>query len=188
MKIIKNKISFNKILMFLLILGFVSGCASNKNAAKKNEPAKKSSKSGLKEATRISFHVEINPDGTDRCVQAQIYRKNPMTITVDRSPVLHEGFVERADVIEFMGTYAIRIKFDSSGTLLLDNVTTSNRGRHLAIFCQFGDARWIGAPLITQRISNGVFIFTPDATKEEAERIVRGLNNVANAIQPKKKK
>jgi preprotein translocase subunit SecD len=186
--IIKNKISFNKILMILLVIAAVTGCAGNKSAVKEKEQPKKSSKSGSKEATRISFHVEINPDGTERCVQAQIYRKNPITITVDRSPVLHEGFVERADVVEFMGTYAIRIKFDSTGTLLLDNVTTSNRGRHLAIFCQFGDARWIGAPLITQRISNGVFVFTPDTTKEEAERIVRGLNNVANAIQPKKKK
>lgn len=188
MKIIKNIISFNKILAVLLVLALVCGCSSQKNATKQTSQPKKNTKSGLKEATRISFHVEINPDGTERCVQAQIYRKNPITITVDRSPVLHEGFVERADVVEFMGTYAIRIKFDSTGTLLLDNVTTSNRGRHLAIFCQFSDARWIGAPLITQRISNGVFIFTPDATKEEAERIVRGLNNVANAVQPKKKK
>lgn len=84
--------------------------------------------------------------------------------------------------------YAIRIIFDSTGTILLDELTTSNKGRHIAIFCQFGDIRWIAAPLITQKNLNGVFVFTPDATREEAERIVRGLNNVAKAVQPKKEK
>ncbi len=164
------------------------GCAHNKETVQKDDAAPKKKKSSSKEATTISFHCEMNPDGSSRCVQASIYRENPMIITVNRSAALNEGFVERADVVEFMGTYAIRIKFDSTGTLLLDEITTSNKGRHIAIFCQFGDARWIAAPLITQRISNGVFVFTPDATREEAERIVRGLNNIANAIQPKKKK
>lgn len=172
----------------MTVILVVSGCAHNKSASKTSaEKPPKPKKSLFKEATQISFHCEMNPDGTDRCVQAQIYRANPMTITVDRSPALHEGFIERADLIEFMGTYAIRIKFDSTGTLLLDNITNSHRGRHLAIFCHFTDARWIAAPLITHRISDGVFVFTPDASREEAERIVRGLNNVAKAIQPKKK-
>ncbi|MGC8829236.1 MAG: SecDF P1 head subdomain-containing protein [Verrucomicrobiia bacterium] len=180
---------FNIILMATLILVAmgVIGCAHNKGASGRNDSAPKPKKSMWKDATQISFHVEMNPDGSDRCVQAKIYRNNPITLVVDRSPVLHEGFIERADVIDFMGTYAIRIKFDRTGTLLLDNVTTSNKGRHLAIFCYFTDARWIGAPLITQRISDGVFVFTPDATRDETERIVRGLNNVAKAIQPKKK-
>jgi len=164
------------------------GCAHNKETIKKDDAPPKQKKSSGKEATKISFHCEMNPDGSDRCVQASIYRAKPMIILVDRAPSLHEGFVERADVVEFMGTYAIRIIFDSTGTILLDELTTSNKGRHIAIFCQFGDARWIAAPLITQRISNGVFVFTPDATREEAERIVRGLNNVAKAVQPKKKK
>lgn len=180
---------FNIILLATIIFTalVVAGCAHSKSESKPKESAPKPKKSMGKEATQISFHVEMNPDGTDRCVQAKIYRNNPVILTVDRSPVLHEGFVERADVIDFMGTYAIRVKFDSSGTLLLDNITTSNKGRHLAIFCHFTDARWIGAPLITRRISDGVLVFTPDATREEAERIVRGLNNVAKAVQPKKK-
>jgi hypothetical protein len=29
-------------------------------------------------------------------------------------------------------------------------------------------------------LADGVFVFTPDASREEAERIVRGLNNAVN--------
>ena len=31
-------------------------------------------------------------------------------------------------------------------------------------------------------ITNGVLIFTPDATREEAERIVLGINNAAEEL------
>ena len=45
--------------------------------------------------------------------------------------------------------------------------------------------------MIAQRIPDGYFTFTPDATRAEAQRIVRGLNNVAaklgNAPKSKKK-
>ena len=45
------------------------------------------------------------------------------------------------------------------------------------------ETRWLAAPLITKRISDGVFIFTPDASKEETERIVNGLKNVIKQLQ-----
>ena len=58
----------------------------------------------------------------------------------------------------------------------------ANRGKKIAVFCQFGEklknVRWLAAPVISRRISDGVFIFTPDATREEAEEIALGLNNV----------
>ena len=63
--------------------------------------------------------------------------------------------------------------------------TSQYKGQHIAVFSQFGDARWLAAPQITQQISDGVFVFTPDATMEESERIVRGLNNIAKEIKKK---
>ena len=39
--------------------------------------------------------------------------------------------------------------------------------------------------MITKVISNGRFVFAPDATREEAERIVRGLNNMAKKLKTK---
>lgn len=37
---------------------------------------------------------------------------------------------------------------------------------------------WLSAVLVRNRISNGTFIFTPDASRAEGFRIVRGLRNV----------
>ena len=40
------------------------------------------------------------------------------------------------------------------------------------------ESGWLAAVLIRSRIPNGLFIFTPDASREEGIRIVRGLRNV----------
>jgi hypothetical protein len=42
--------------------------------------------------------------------------------------------------------------------------------------------RWLAAPRITGRIADGRLEFTPDATRDEAERIVHGLNRVAELV------
>ena len=47
------------------------------------------------------------------------------------------------------------------------------------------DERWLAAPKISQPITNGLLIFTPDATEEEARQIVQGLNNAAKKYQDK---
>jgi hypothetical protein len=48
-------------------------------------------------------------------------------------------------------------------------------------------SRWIAAPLLSGRISTGLFAFTPDTTREEADRIARGLNNVAEQVRKGKR-
>jgi len=40
------------------------------------------------------------------------------------------------------------------------------------------ESGWLAAVLIRERISNGLFRFTPDASRAEGLRIVRGLRNV----------
>lgn len=40
------------------------------------------------------------------------------------------------------------------------------------------ESGWLAAVLIRNRISNGTFRFTPDASRPEGNRIVRGLRNV----------
>jgi len=42
----------------------------------------------------------------------------------------------------------------------------------------FRQSGWLAAVLVRDRISNGIFRFTPDASREEGNRIVRGLRNV----------
>jgi hypothetical protein len=45
------------------------------------------------------------------------------------------------------------------------------------------ESAWLTAVLIRDRISSGLFRFTPDATREECNRIVRGLRNVIPSQQ-----
>ena len=39
-----------------------------------------------------------------------------------------------------------------------------------------GEARWLALPLIRQRIGTGVLAFSPDTTRDVAQRLVQGLN------------
>jgi hypothetical protein len=138
-----------------------------------------------KEASTLSFHLEVNHDGTPYNSTVPVYRANPIQVSASRDAFLDEGYIESASVVDVdkVGGFGIRIQFDPHGRMVLENVTISNKGQRIVIFSTFGQARWLAAPLITHRISDGVFVFTPDASREEAERIVLGLNNVIKAIK-----
>ena len=69
------------------------------------------------------------------------------------------------------------MQFNRQGSWILERASVMDRGRHLAVFGDFGEARWLAAPLITDKNSSGRLTFTPDCTRAEAERFVRGLNN-----------
>jgi preprotein translocase subunit SecD len=85
-----------------------------------------------------------------------------------------------------MGGFEISLQFNREGTWLLEQYSSANRGRKIAVFCEFGvelkEHRWLAAPVVSKRISDGLLVFTPDASREEAEEIVRGLNNVAKKM------
>jgi preprotein translocase subunit SecD len=162
---------FNIYLLLSMALLVACGCQS---------PEKKKKK----EATNIALHLEANRDGTERNEGVPIYRENPVYVNVEKDPFVDEGNVEEAKIVNDVGGFAIQIKLNWQGTQLLDGVTSGNRGKRIAVFSKFGkDPRWLGAPVITRRLSNGTFTFTPDASHEEAERIVRGLNNLAEAVK-----
>ena len=138
-----------------------------------------------KEASTLHLHLEVTRDGTDKNAPVPINRTDPIYINVEKQPFLDEGRVAKAAVIDVMGGFAIFIQFDRQGTWLLEQYSTANKGRHVAIMSEFGEARWLAAPVMNKRISDGTLVFTPDATRAEAERIVHGLNNVAKAVQEK---
>jgi preprotein translocase subunit SecD len=145
--------------------------------------SKKKEKKG-KEATFLRFHLETNPDGTQHNAPVPVYRSKPMYINVERNAALDEGFMKDAEVVDVdeHGGYAIKITCNPQGTQRLDYLTTANKGKRVAINARWTEDRWLAAPLITKRIANGVFIFTPDASREEAERIVKGLKNVIKKL------
>jgi preprotein translocase subunit SecD len=153
----------------------VCGCQSTA----KQKPAKLLS--------TLRLHLGAGRDVARASRPVPVYRQNPIMINVEKEPFLSEGNVAEAKVIDVVGGFALRIRFDGAGTALLEQCTTANRGRKIAVFSQFGeeikDSRWLAAPVIARRITDGVFTFTPDATREEAEEIALGLNNVAKKVR-----
>lgn len=138
-----------------------------------------------REVSTLRLHLETSITSSDRSGAIPVYRQNPVLVKVENSPILDEANIIHAAVVEDIGGFAIQVKYDSHGTLVLNTQTTANRGRRLAVFSHFGQSRWLAAPQITGPILNGTFTFTPDATREEAERIVRGLNNVTRKLTKK---
>lgn len=131
----------------------------------------------------LRLHLEASRDAPGANKVVPVYRRQPVMINVEREPCLNESSVSEAKVVDVVGGFALRIQFDHKGATLLEQVSTANLQKKVAVFSQFGENmmqyRWLAAPVITRRVTDGVFIFTPDATREEAEEIALGLNNTA---------
>ena len=160
---------------FLALMAFmcVTGCLSKEERKHK------------KELSNFRVHLESAPGSVDRSSGITVYRSAPMVIGIDREPILDESHVKHAAVVEQAVGFAVEVQLDRRGSWILESASVAHKGRHLAIFSQFGPARWLAAPEITGRNSSGRMVFSPDATREEAERFVRGLNNTAHKIERK---
>jgi preprotein translocase subunit SecD len=160
----------------LVALATVAVCSCRSTEEKKTK----------KLLSTLQLHLEANRDSPKASQRVPIYRDKPVWLSVEKTPFLDETQVAEASVIETVGGFALSIRFDRSGAGVLEENTVVHRGRKIAIFSQFGDKiqdyRWLAAPVINHRIADGVISFTPDATREEAEEIAAGLNNVAKKI------
>jgi preprotein translocase subunit SecD len=172
---------FNIYLLALLVAG-TCGCRT----AKEKEQKKKE-----KQFATLSVHIEVVPNSMDFSMAVPVFRDKPMTVTIDKDPFLTEAQVSAASVVEVVGGFVLELKFERRGAALLEQYSMVYPGKHLAIFSRFGgdktEGRWLAAPKLTYRLANGVLTFTPDATREEAEQIALGLNNVAKKIAEKYK-
>jgi preprotein translocase subunit SecD len=161
---------FNLYLLAALAAIVACGCRTHKDDKKK-------------EFANLRVHLEAGPQDTDRSVQVPIYRAHPFQLQVQNQPFLTEIQVASAKVVDALGGFDLQIQLNHEGTMLLQQYSANNRGRHFAVFTQFGEkgksARWLGAPEFTRIMNDGLIQFTPDATREEAEDIAIGLNNMA---------
>ena len=165
---------FNTYLLALVSLAGLVGCRTPEERARD------------KAVSALRLYLEANPDGTGHDETVEI---SGVSLVVSKSPFLDEGYLDTAAVVDTVGGgFAIQLQYGRHGTLVLDSVTAERRGSHCLVFAQFGSgqdrqARWLAAPLINRRITNGYLIFTPAATREEAEQIVLGLNNVIKKLK-----
>jgi preprotein translocase subunit SecD len=162
------------VLWLATILALPSGCQSPQSKHKKVY-------------STLRVHLEAGLETPDRNQQIQVSRANPVSVNVQKSPILTEASVKEAKVIEVVGGFALLVRFDTQGGWLLEQYSSANLGKHFAIFSQFPipsnpkmtEGRWLAAPRISKRLSDGVLVFTPDVTREEADQIALGLNNLA---------
>jgi hypothetical protein len=168
---------FNPYLVTGMMLLAMLGCQSERQKRKH-------------QLTTVRIHVQVNTYATNRTEVISVFRQKPMTLIIEKEPFLGEGDLSEAKVVQAVGGFSIQLRFARQGALLLEQYSAVNRGKHFAIFSQFPDqpggpinaGRWLAAPMITQHIADGVITFTPDASREETEQIVLGLNNVAHEL------
>jgi preprotein translocase subunit SecD len=161
--------------LYLLVfcVALAAGCALQK----KKKPEK---------VAGIRVHVEspVTPPGKIRTIT--VLRSQPVEVNVTEDPALTEANLVGAKLIESPGGFAVSVQFDETGGWMLEQATAGNPGKHLAIYGQWGETvgegRWLAAPLISRRIGGGSLTFTPDASREEAEKFVEGLNNTVKLI------
>ena len=162
---------FNTYLALAVAVGFLSACQTTK-------------RDEISSALRI--YIEANSDGISTSKTISVFRANPTSVAIATTQILTEQNIVAAKVIDAQGGFAIQIQFDENGTWTLEQYSASNPGKHFVIFGQWSaktaDGRWLAAPLISRRIGNGTLVFTPDASREEADRLVLGLNEVVKKI------
>jgi preprotein translocase subunit SecD len=172
---------FLALAVMALVAALFAGCtAMDALGIKKDEPM-----------GALRVHIELSPNNaalaSETAQTVTVLRSSPVTVTIDKDSVLTENNLVAAKVVATPDAPAIEVRFDENGTWILEQYSAANPGRHFVIYAQWGkdmkDGRWIAAPLITQRINNGILSFTPDMSTNETDQLVTGLNNVIKQFQ-----
>lgn len=172
------KIRWSAFNIYLLAAAILVGCRSPQEKLDAAQARRQK-----KELTALQLHLETRGGAPNRLEAIPILRANPVMVNVEKEPFLDERDIVRATLADYMGGFVIQVQFNDHGKLVLETVSTANKGMRVAILCDFGQMRWLAAPVMSRPITNGILTFTPDATREEALRIVRGLNNTATRIK-----
>jgi hypothetical protein len=137
----------------------------------------KDGKAKASELSTLRVHLESHPDpiaGTSTAIKYGI--DQPQTIYVTGAVVSEMNLIEAEVWDGNDGQFAIRLQFDREGARSLEMLSMSYRGKRLVIQSQFPSPRWIGTVRMERRIADGALLFRPEATRDEAARIVSGLN------------
>lgn len=177
---VSRLLRFNSNLLLLLLVLAVAGCKTSPETKRKRQLA----------TARV--YLEVGPGFPGQNQKISVLRTAPLTLEVEKGPFLNELHVAAAQIVDTPAGFTLSLRLNQKGAWLLEQYTAANPNRHLAIRCQWGVApdvqdRWVAAPLITHRIKDGILAFTPDASRDEAEQIVIGLNNYAGDTLLKEK-
>ena len=161
MKIQRN--AFNTYLLVALCSVWLGGCASPQRS---------------KDAPVVRVYLEVPRDATGNQIAVPIGRRPLFEVWVQPAPFLTEFHVKRVEVRDDkLGGYELVLEFNRQGRWLLDEVSTANKGRRAVVFLISGELQhFTAAPIIKDRIGNGIMVFTPDMTRSEAETFATKMN------------
>jgi len=169
---------FNLYLLAALVATLTFGCQS---AQKKKD----------KELATLRIYLQASAADTDQTISVPVFRAQPMEIKVRKDPVLTEAHVASARVVDAPGGFDLLIQLNRQGTWLLQQYSATFSGKRYVVFSQFGEkakeTRWLAAPQFNRILNEGMLQFTPDASREEAEEIAKGLNNLAKKNESNEK-
>jgi hypothetical protein len=165
---------FNIYLLLAVALSIICGCRSPESKRRNA-------------VSTMEFYLEANRTFAN---QVSVYRANPVLFNVEREPKITEVNILSASVKEDEhnpGGFFMVIEFDRQGKWMLEQNSGANPGRHFIVKSQWAEApdwklnrvRILAAPQFSKPIKDGLLVFTPDATRQEAEQIALGLNNVS---------
>ena len=138
---------------------------------------------GDTDLSTIRVHLETNPDNIGMSRRIQVGPEPLQSFSV-AGPALGEMHLLAAQLWEGnAGEYAVHLQFDRQGAQMLEMYSMSYRGKRLAIFSQFPHPRWVGTFRMDRRIGDGTLLFRPDATRDEAQRLVTGLNKAVAKLK-----
>lgn len=159
---------------FVLVAALLTACeTTNPGGSTKAAP----------NVATLRIHMETHADTVGLSRQITVGREPAQTFSVT-TPVLSEDNLAKAQIWDGNpGEFAIHLQFDREGTRSLEMLSVSYRGKRLAIGGQFPDPRWIGTVRMERRIADGTLLFRPNATREEAEKMVRLLNNTVAKLK-----
>ncbi len=169
---------FNLYLLLAVTLALVSGCAT----FKKKDP----------QTAALRIHIESDVAASSTSKAISVLRSEPVVVNIVTEPILTEANVVAARLVTVQGGFSVELKFDETGSWTLEQFSASSPGKHLVIFGQWGDklanGRWLAAPSINRRMADGLMTFTPDASREEMDQLVKGLNDFAKKTAEAKSK
>ena len=161
------------IILVMAAAGFTSGCKTSLKKRLKKE-----------EISTLECYLETHKGLGPRSKEVSIGRTNPVRFLIEAGPVVQQHNVLKAELWDTKdGGIAIRCELDRWGRASLRNVSLLHRGKRLAVHSNFPEGRWLDAIPIESSMADGVLIIYPDASEEEAKRIVSGLNKLAEALE-----
>jgi hypothetical protein len=143
--------------------------------------SKTSGKKGA-EASTFRIYLESRREMLDQTKEVSVYREHPEKLLIFKNPVIDERHLEKVEVIDTKEGFLLVVRMNAEGKLLLQNLSLSERGKRIVIESLFTELRYLGAPYLTRNIPDGILVFQPDATRAEAERITRGINNLIKEL------